>query len=86
MTKALSISNVPGRNPLPERIVSRREVMDMLGISHMTLRRWEKAGRFPGRIRIGPEKGRVGWRLSQILAWLDAREAETTNSASAEAA
>ena len=34
--------------------------------------RQEKAGKFPGRIKLGP--GTVGWVESEIDAWLAARE------------
>jgi prophage regulatory protein len=40
-----------------------------------TLWRWEQAGRFPKRIKTGPNS--IGWKLSAVLAWQAEREAES---------
>ena len=42
------------------------------GISKSTVLRYEKAGLFPKRKRLGP--GRVGWDIRELQAWVDARE------------
>ena len=39
-----------------------------------SLWRMEKAERFPKRVKLSPYK--IGWRKSEIRAWLDARDAE----------
>ena len=56
------------------RIVRIREVRRMFGdVSAMTIYRWEKAGRFPRRIRIGPNT--VGWDEDELTAEIEARKA-----------
>lgn len=55
-----------------DRIVRLPEAKQMIGVSHMTLWRWEKAGTFPTRIHIGPRA--IGWRLSDLQAWIATRE------------
>lgn len=39
-----------------------------LGVSNTTLLRWEKAGRFPRRLRLGGT--RVAWLKSEVDNWL----------------
>ena len=51
-----------------DRVLSRREVAAILGISLPTLWRQVKRGALPAPFRISP--GRVGWRASVILRWL----------------
>jgi prophage regulatory protein len=40
----------------------------------MHLWRLEKAGRFPARIHLGPN--RIGWSLAEVTAWINERKAE----------
>ena len=51
-----------------DRVLSRRQVADLLGISLPTLWRLVKRGDFPRPFRISP--GRVGWRARIVLQWL----------------
>jgi prophage regulatory protein len=60
-------------SPLP-RVISRKELLEMIPYTSQHILRLEKAGKFPRRIPIGAR--RVGWWLHEILAWLKAREAE----------
>lgn len=48
-----------------------KDLTKMLRVSSMTLWRWERAGKFPKRIQLGPNC--VGWLADDIKAWLDAR-------------
>jgi len=57
------------------RIVSKKELRQMVPFTPQHILRLEKQGRFPKRIRLGER--RVGWRLTDIEAWLDARAAES---------
>lgn len=57
------------------RIVSKKELRQMVPFTPQHILRLEKQGRFPRRIRLGER--RVGWRLTDIEAWLDARAAES---------
>jgi predicted DNA-binding transcriptional regulator AlpA len=57
---------------LDDRVLGRPETRQMLGnISERTEWRLKEAGDYPPATQISP--GRVGYRLSDIRAWLDAR-------------
>lgn len=58
------------------RIVSRKELRQMIPYTPQHILRLEKAGKFPRRIRIGER--RVGWRLEEVVAWLNARAAASS--------
>ena len=47
-------------------------VQQRTGLSRTTRWRLEKKGKFPKRRQISP--GRVGWRSSEILEWINSRE------------
>ena len=51
-----------------ERLLRRREVEKITGMSHSSIYRLMKKGKFPRRVRIGSKA--VRWRLSVIMAWL----------------
>ena len=51
-----------------DRFLREPEVLRLIGVSKMTLRRWEAQGRFPKRCKIGPNT--VAWRESAIHDWL----------------
>ncbi len=54
-----------------KKILSQKQVLEIIPYSSSSLWRKEKAGEFPARIQLGPN--RCGWREEEILAWLDAR-------------
>ena len=56
------------------RILRQRQVTEKIGYSPMHIWRLEKAGRFPRRLKLGPNS--VGWVSSEIDAWIEARIAE----------
>ena len=49
------------------RIVTRRELRQIVPYSPQHILRLEKQGKFPKRIQIGAR--RVGWYLSDVEAW-----------------
>ena len=55
-------------------VLSPRELARALGCSLPTLWRMRQRGDFPEPLRISP--GRVGWRESDVAAWLEQRAAE----------
>lgn len=59
-----------------DRIVRPAEAKVITGRSLASIWRDEKAGRFPQRIKIGQNS--VGYRLSELMNWLDSRETVTT--------
>ena len=61
--------------PIPDRFIDRKELRRMIPVSPMTFRRWEAAGQFPRRVRLGKYGQRCVWRLSSVLAWMCEQEA-----------
>jgi excisionase family DNA binding protein len=59
---------------LTERLLTAREVGDVLGFSSATIVDWFEAGKLPG-FRIG---GRLRFRLSEVEAWLEAQRGSVT--------
>ncbi len=60
---------------LPDRCLRLPEVQQIVPYSKMHIDRLEKAGQFPARIRLG--LGRVVWKQSEVMAWLEAKRATT---------
>jgi len=54
------------------RILSNREVVELLGLSAATVWRLRRRGDFPEPIALSP--GRVGWREHDLVAWIDRRQ------------
>lgn len=48
-----------------------REVMEITGLSRMTIHRMEKAGAFPSRRRLGANS--VAWFESDVNTWIQTR-------------
>ena len=53
------------------RILSKRQVKELVLYSHQHVARLETAGKFPKRIRLG--QNRVGWIEQEVLDWLQTR-------------
>jgi prophage regulatory protein len=56
-----------------ERILRWREVAERVNLSRTTVWRLTKFGRFPRAVKISD--GAVGWRETEIVAWLTSRTA-----------
>jgi len=56
-----------------ERILRLPVVLNITGLSTSTLRRLERAGRFPQRRQLGV--GSVGWVASEVDRWIRSRPA-----------
>lgn len=54
---------------MADRIIRKPELLRIVGVSHPTIWRMEKAGKFPKRISLG--KNSVGWLESEIKQWLE---------------
>jgi len=54
------------------RILTKKEVCALVPYTPQHIHRLEKAGRFPRRLQLGPN--RVGWRLTDIERWIDERQ------------
>jgi prophage regulatory protein len=59
------------------RILSKKELRLLCLYSPSHIARLEALGLFPKRVRLGHYRGsRVGWRYSEVTAWLRERFAE----------
>ena len=50
------------------RILSKRQLKEIVLYSPQHIARLEKAGKFPKRVQLGPN--RVGWVEGEVLDWL----------------
>lgn len=53
------------------RLLSKRQLREVVLYSPQHIQRLENAGKFPKRIRLG--QNRVGWVEDEVLAWLQER-------------
>ena len=53
------------------RILSKRQLKELVLYSPQHVARLEKAGQFPKRVQLGPN--RVGWVEDEVLDWLQQR-------------
>lgn len=60
------------------KVLRKREVAERLGVSIMTLWRWEKKGTFPRHISLG--SGSVGYLETEVDEWLQ-EKAESRDAA-----
>lgn len=56
---------------MENRYIRKPEAAAITGLSEVTLWRLEKKGDFPKRRQLTPHS--VGYLLSEVLAWMDAR-------------
>lgn len=62
-------------NTMQERLLRRREVERITGMSRSSIYRLMQEGEFPRPVRVGPAA--VRWRASDIMAWIDSRPTAT---------
>lgn len=55
-----------------DKLIRRREVLELIGLSHSTQWRLERAGQFPARVKLGT--GSVGWHRIEVEEWVKGRE------------
>lgn len=60
------------------RILSKRQVKELVLYSPQHIARLEKAGQFPKRVQLG--SNRVGWVEDEVLEWLEVRLARRETS------
>jgi prophage regulatory protein len=53
------------------RILSKKQLRELVLYSSQHIARLEKAGTFPKRIHLGPN--RVGWLEQEVFDWLEER-------------
>lgn len=54
-----------------ERLLSLKQVREIVPYSTMQIYRLQKSGGFPQRIKIG--KNRVAWRESEVQQWIQSK-------------
>ncbi len=53
------------------QMVSKKEVVELVGLSGVTIWRRMKAGDFPLSVQLTPNK--IGWFLDEIETWMELR-------------
>jgi predicted DNA-binding transcriptional regulator AlpA len=53
-----------------DRLISRSELINIVGVSYVTVWNWMRAGTFPRGRDIG---GRTAWVESEVAAWIASR-------------
>ncbi len=56
-----------------ERLLSEKQVAEMLGVHHNTVKRLYESSKFPKPIWVGSRKR---WQLSVVRAWIDLHQAD----------
>ncbi len=56
---------------MKEKILRRREVEKITGLSYSTIYRQMPNGQFPRQVSVGDRA--VGWRASEVYAWIKSR-------------
>ncbi|MBH0092850.1 helix-turn-helix transcriptional regulator [Pseudoalteromonas sp. SCQQ13] len=54
---------------MTDRILKLDDIVEITGASVSTIKRWEKAGKFPARKKLGIKA--MGWLASDIQRWLE---------------
>jgi prophage regulatory protein len=62
---------LPNQGVFVMRILSKRQVKELVLYSPQHVARLEAAGQFPKRVRLGAD--RVGWVEAEVLDWLRTR-------------
>lgn len=65
---------------MTERILRRRQVQERVPVATSTLYDWIAKGFFPKPVALGGSRA-VGWRQSEVDAWLAARAPRDQNAA-----
>jgi predicted DNA-binding transcriptional regulator AlpA len=78
MANLLNSTSVLGPVKLPpeiarQRVLDERTAAEFIGLSPMTLERMRKLGTAPRHLLLSPR--RLGYRVCDLLAWLDERAA-----------
>ncbi len=55
------------------RLIAKRALAQLLGVSPWTIDRWRASGTFPDPVWVSDDTPR--WRIADILAWLKTRQA-----------
>lgn len=69
--------NVSATTELAMRLLSKKQVKDLVSLSYTQIARLESAGLFPKRMRLGNgPRSKVAWLEQEVLDWIMARLAK----------
>lgn len=74
MTAKLKTNSEHQSAPAPLRFLRQPEVLTRVGVAWITILRWEEAGLFPKRRKLGERV--VGWVESEIEEWCATKAAQ----------
>lgn len=60
-------------NSKPEKILTRADVVDRVGVSYVTLWTWMQEGKFPLARGLSGDAGKIGWLENEIDDWIKSR-------------
>lgn len=60
---------------MTDTILRKTDVEKIAGLSERQIRRLEEQGHFPKRVALSPTGRAVGWKASEVQAWIASREA-----------
>ena len=61
---------------MQRQILRLKDVVELVGLSKTTIWRRMRAGEFPPALRLGgPSTRAVGWKMTDVEAWLEQRRA-----------
>ena len=61
---------------MQRQIIRLKDVIELVGLSKTTIWRRTRAGEFPPALRLGGQQTRaVGWKVTDVEAWLEQRRA-----------
>jgi prophage regulatory protein len=55
-----------------DRLLTWSQIAAVVPLSRVQVSKLEKRGQFPARLQLGP--GKVVWKESEILAWVESRQ------------
>ncbi len=58
--------------PSNVRLISKKQLLEIVPFSGSHIARLEKAGEFPKRIKIG--KSKVAWSIGSVMEWIEERK------------
>ena len=58
-----------------DTILRKPDIHRITGFSDVTIRALEAQGHFPRRFKLNPLGKQIGWRESEIMAWIEERAA-----------
>ena len=74
------IAMLPAQGSTAMRLLSKRQLKELVLYCPQHIQRLENANRFPRRVRLGNgPRSRVGWIESEVMEWLQKRIDERNN-------